>query len=146
MASDRQIAANKRNALKSTGPRTDAGKSRSAQNAYKHGLSSVADIGLKIVAEEIFTALRSEYSSASPALLFEIALATIETSRARKTYAEKLDGFAKAIAGHENQSNDYVSTLDKADRYVRRAQSRKTRLMRQIRLERSTKFGKTNPI
>ena len=40
MASDRQIAANRRNARKSTGPRSDAGKARASHNAYRHGLTS----------------------------------------------------------------------------------------------------------
>ncbi len=39
MASDKQIAANRRNAQKSTGPRTDAGKTRSRANAVTHGLN-----------------------------------------------------------------------------------------------------------
>jgi hypothetical protein len=39
MATDRQIAANRRNALKSTGPRTYEGKARSGKNALRHGLS-----------------------------------------------------------------------------------------------------------
>ena len=38
MASAAQIAANRRNALRSTGPRTAAGKARSCLNARKHGL------------------------------------------------------------------------------------------------------------
>jgi hypothetical protein len=37
MATEKQIAANRLNALKSTGPRTAAGKRRSSQNALKHG-------------------------------------------------------------------------------------------------------------
>jgi len=37
MASDKQIAANRLNAQKSTGPRSAAGKSQSAQNSRKHG-------------------------------------------------------------------------------------------------------------
>jgi hypothetical protein len=39
MTSTRQILANRRNAQRSTGPRTVAGKKRSSGNAYKHGLS-----------------------------------------------------------------------------------------------------------
>ena len=40
MASERQVAANRRNAARSTGPRTAAGKLRSRQNAYRHGLTA----------------------------------------------------------------------------------------------------------
>jgi len=40
MASERQIAANRHNARKSTGPRSGAGKKRASGNAYRHGLTS----------------------------------------------------------------------------------------------------------
>jgi hypothetical protein len=39
MATEKQIAANRANALKSTGPRTAAGRAKSSRNAYRHGLS-----------------------------------------------------------------------------------------------------------
>jgi hypothetical protein len=39
MASDKQIAANRANALKSTGPRSAVGRWKSSRNAYRHGLS-----------------------------------------------------------------------------------------------------------
>jgi hypothetical protein len=39
MASERKIAANRRNAKKSTGPRSASGKKRSGQNAHRHGLA-----------------------------------------------------------------------------------------------------------
>ncbi len=40
MASDKRIAANRRNAVKSTGPKTAEGKTRSRQNAIRHGLTA----------------------------------------------------------------------------------------------------------
>jgi hypothetical protein len=39
MASEWQIAANRRNARKSTGPRSGAGRKRASRNAYRHGLT-----------------------------------------------------------------------------------------------------------
>ena len=50
MTSFRQIEANRRNALKSTGPTTDAGKQRSRRNAIRHGLT----------AETVITTLEDE--------------------------------------------------------------------------------------
>jgi hypothetical protein len=40
MSSQKQIAANRANATRSTGPTTDGGKSRSRMNAWKHGLTA----------------------------------------------------------------------------------------------------------
>jgi hypothetical protein len=39
MATDRQVASNRRNGALSRGPKTLAGKARSSRNAVKHGLS-----------------------------------------------------------------------------------------------------------
>ena len=50
MTSFRQIDANRRNALKSTGPTTDAGKQHSRRNAVRHGLT----------AETVITTLENE--------------------------------------------------------------------------------------
>ena len=52
MTSYRQIEANRRNALKSTGPRTDAGKQASRCNAVRHGLSAETVVGALEDAED----------------------------------------------------------------------------------------------
>ena len=59
MASVRQIAANRRNAQKSTGPKTAAGKARAAKNRRSHGFYS-ADIVLAGENPEEFEALLAE--------------------------------------------------------------------------------------
>ena len=40
MTSERQRAANRANAAKSTGPRTKAGRAKASQNAWRHGLAT----------------------------------------------------------------------------------------------------------
>lgn len=44
MATDKQIAANKINARKCTGPRTEEGKAKSSQNALKTGLDAKSEV------------------------------------------------------------------------------------------------------
>jgi len=52
MTSYRQIEANRRNALKSTGPKTEAGKHSSRCNAVRHGLTAETVIGALEDAED----------------------------------------------------------------------------------------------
>lgn len=70
MVSDRQVAANRLNARKSTGPRSGGGKKRAGRNAYRHGLSlrissiatvtrEVERLARKIVAEREVTLERA---------------------------------------------------------------------------------------
>jgi len=52
MTSYRQIEANRRNALRSTGPRTEAGKGATRGNAVRHGLTAETVIGTLEDAED----------------------------------------------------------------------------------------------
>jgi hypothetical protein len=46
MTSLKQIEANRRNALNSTGPKTEAGKQQSRRNALRHGLTAEMFFGI----------------------------------------------------------------------------------------------------
>lgn len=80
MASSKQLAANRRNAQRSTGPQSEEGRRRSAVNALSHGLSSphrsAEDVqALKAVA----LLIQEECSGASQA--FELASKIIDYER-----------------------------------------------------------------
>jgi hypothetical protein len=72
MISARKLAANRANALKSTGPRTAAGKARAAQNARRHGLRAavLADGGFT---DEVKDLARLMAGKGANAEIFEAA-------------------------------------------------------------------------
>jgi hypothetical protein len=75
MTTPKQLAANRRNAQLSTGPRTDAGKSVSSQNALKSGLDAESQLVPGESAAD-FALLRTEYYQrfrpATPELRFQV--------------------------------------------------------------------------
>ena len=54
MTSQRKIEANRRNAARSTGPRTEAGKKKVSLNAVKHGLTATTLVVLPHEDEEAY--------------------------------------------------------------------------------------------
>lgn len=91
MTSPRKQEANRRNASKSTGPRTAAGKRASARNAVRHGLSigSLADPAWASEIRELARQMVAE--DASPVLTqlaFTIAAAQIDLARVRRARHE----------------------------------------------------------
>ena len=60
MATQKQIEANRRNARKSTGPKTAAGKAASAANALGHGLTAAGDVLLADESADAFEAMQRD--------------------------------------------------------------------------------------
>jgi len=96
--SEARISANRRNALRSTGPRTAAGKERSRANAIKHGLTGE---GLALPTEDAaavagrFAALRDEIAPRTvlgSVLVKRVAMLSIRLDRFERREAAAMAG------------------------------------------------------
>jgi hypothetical protein len=109
MTSYRQIEANRRNALKSTGPKTDAGKEQSRCNAVRHGLTAETVIGLLEDAEDyrqFEAAIAADYQAQSAverelvlrlaSILWRLRRATTMETGLFETQAEHLQEYRQA--------------------------------------------------
>ena len=84
MASERQIAANRRNARRSTGPRSRSGKKRTSQNAFRHGLTK--PISASEFAREVETLARQIAGDTGDQITIELARDNlISSGRIRRT-------------------------------------------------------------
>jgi enoyl-CoA hydratase/carnithine racemase len=86
MISQRKLQANRANAGASTGPKSAAGKRRSARNARRHGLAVPvwSDVKLAAKAEQLASAIAGPHAPAALlALARPIAEAQIDLARAR---------------------------------------------------------------
>src|SRR5260370_14096919 len=105
----RQIEANRRNALKSTGPKTAAGKEQSRRNAVRHGLTAETVIGMLEDAEDyrqFEAAVISDYDAQSAverelvlrlaSLLWRLRRATTMETRLFEIQAEHFGGYTPA--------------------------------------------------
>jgi len=88
IVSDAKREANRRNALKSTGPKTQEGKEKSRRNAIKHGLTSLVVVAedaatFQVRFEDLFWSIKPR-NSLQRHLVEEVALLTLRTERARR--------------------------------------------------------------
>jgi hypothetical protein len=106
MTSFRQVEANRRNALKSTGPKTEAGKQQSRCNAVRHGLTAETVIGALEDAEDYQAfegAIIADYDAQSAverelvlrlaSLLWRLRRATMMETGLFEIQAEHLRGY-----------------------------------------------------
>jgi hypothetical protein len=86
MASERQIAANRRNARGSTGPRSPAGKKRASQNSFRHGLTTpIASAAFARAVETLARQLAGDRADQiTSELAHDAAEAELELARVRR--------------------------------------------------------------
>jgi hypothetical protein len=154
MSSEKQVAANRRNAQKSVGPKSPSGKHRSSKNAYRHGLS----VPMSVRSEAQLKDLAQQFAGdASNAVVLELAEraaeAQLELERIRKVQAALierasrpsvfdaglLDPSAPLPGGNEEKEQLFIdavggalSELTKTISYEKRAIGRRDRAIRQI--------------
>ena len=129
MASEKQIAANRANAKKSTGPKTAAGRSKSSRNALRHGLSAplrldpVTSVKAAAIAQALVDSGASEEQLASAA---EFAGAHLELLRICALRHEL------AASIHLCPSPQALHQLAALDRYERYAHTRRRQASRKL--------------
>jgi hypothetical protein len=141
MTTPRQFKANQDNARASTGPRTKAGKARSARNARRHGLNVAIACDPTLAGEADALARRIVGDGAAPAALAMARLfaeAQIDLDRVRKARRHVL---ARLVAdpdgddlgddvGDEVDRSELMRQLQRLERYERRALARRKRATR----------------
>jgi hypothetical protein len=118
--SARKLAANRANAMASTGPRTAAGKARSSRNALRHGLCSEswADPAVTRAIERLGRAIAGNATGEERGLAYRVAAAQVDLERAqeaqRKVFADPRLGalLASGGIGSPPDETDVDATLE----------------------------------
>jgi hypothetical protein len=138
MSSARKIAANRRNAKSSTGPRSAVGKGRSKLNALRHGLAVIAPKPGALPRE--LKRLAAAFAGPDPdpcrwhfavlAAEAEFELRRVRTARLERFGSTIATGSSASGAEHEQNLAIVLSDLVCLDRYERRALSRRNKVLR----------------
>jgi len=150
MITQRQLRANRRNAKKSTGPRTPEGRAACRLNALKHGLAA-ADVILPSAEDQTaFAQLRAafeqEYRPSTPAeqqTLYDLVAARWRLERAQtlesRFFNDRIDQYdspqdAAALIFHDDsQSSDTLATISRYETRFDRAFYKSLNVLRGMR-------------
>ena len=139
MISEKKIAANRLNAKKSTGPRTQRGKSRASRNAWRHGWAAAKkgfskdSVQVRCMAKAICAGHAVSAPLYEQAVIIaecEALLLGLRAARAAAIQRNRIIGSTPRPAGHQRQAVDSLPELVALDRYERRAFSRRKRAIR----------------
>jgi hypothetical protein len=134
MTSDRQVAANRRNAKKSRGPISVSGKRRSRENALRHGLATSVDRDPLLRADVDRLAKILSHARGEPNITLttqDAAAAEIDLLRIGKVRALIFDRFHRSERSLQDVTR-LNQELGKLDRYERRAFSRRRRALNSV--------------
>jgi hypothetical protein len=147
MASEKQIAANRLNAQKSSGPRSAAGKARARRNAIRHGLAvNFGKDPLAANAIETMTKLllQSGQSEQAARLVAAAEYATNAVNAVRSKTAETLlDAAENELGGSSFKAA--LARLQRIERYEKKAILQKKRALSYIQ-PKDAPIYRTNPI
>jgi hypothetical protein len=128
VASERQIAANRRNACNSTGPRSGAGKKRASNNSYRHGLTSSvassAELAKSVeklareIAADATDAVTLEYARAAAQAEFDLA----RIRQVKVAMIERMSAFGELEAPEAfksvNQIKRFLNAFDRGEMII----------------------------
>src|SRR5262249_29228347 len=147
MTSAAKIAANRRNAQRSTGPRSPPGKARTRYNALHYRFSVPARYDPKTDAEVQGLAVHLSADTLEPCeqdLAMRAAEAQFDLFRMQRAKVDLINGIAKHLKYTDASlgEGDHLALafmrkskmLAAFDRYERRAASRRNRLLRKLRM------------
>jgi hypothetical protein len=132
VTSDRKIESNRKNAQKSTGPRSEAGQRRSRRNALRHGLSIAigSDPSFGDDIKRLAGALAPGISGSIGEFAHQAAEAEIDLLRIRKQRVSLFTAMLDNLDPQLDDHSDLNEQLAKLERYERRAFSRRKTALR----------------